>query len=119
MADLTIEAGIARGLLKYAVSRGAAQAALVERSGVDPADLEDPNHRVPFLRYVALMRAAKALIGDPALALHYAEHVDFSEISIVGLLTLASENMMDAMVQMNRYGPLAVEVEGIGPGDKR
>jgi AraC-like DNA-binding protein len=119
MADLTIEAGIARGLMKYAVSRGAAQAALVERCGIDPRQLEDPDHRVPFPRYTALMRAAKALTGDPALALHYAEHVDFSEISIVGLLALAAENMMDAMAQMNRYGRLAVEVDGVGSGDDR
>lgn len=85
---------------------------------MDPADLCDPDGRVPFERYAALMRAAKSLTGDPALALHYAEHVDFSEISVVGLLTLASETMIEAFDQMNRYGRLAVEVEGVGAGDR-
>ncbi|WP_296450905.1 AraC family transcriptional regulator [Phenylobacterium sp.] len=116
--QLTIEAGIARGLLKFAVARGASPAALAGRAGLDPADLDDPDRRVPFERYVVLMRAAKALTGDPALALHYAEHVDFSEISVVGLLTLASETMLEAFAQMNRYGRLAVEVEGVGAGDR-
>jgi AraC-like DNA-binding protein len=112
MAELTIEAGIARGLMKFAVSKGANQQALAERSGIDPATLHDPDNRVPFTRYITMMRAAKELTGDPALALHYAEHVDFSDISIVGLLTLASDTMMDALAQMNRYGRLAVEYVG-------
>lgn len=111
MAELTVGAGNVRGLLKFAVSRGAAAAELAARSGVDPRDLEDQDNRVPFPAYVALMRAAKALTGDPALALHYAEHVDFSEISVVGLLTIASATMMDAFRQMNRFGPLAIEVD--------
>lgn len=114
MAGLTIEAGIARGLMKFAISRGASPAALAERSGLDPKDLEDPDSRVPLPRYVAMMRAAKALTGDPALALHYAEHVDFSEISVVGLLANASETMEEAFAQMNRYGRIAVEWDGEG-----
>jgi AraC-like DNA-binding protein len=118
LPELTIAAGIARGLLKFAVSRGARQGDLAERAGIDPADLADPDARTPFDRYMRLMRAAKALTGDPALALHYAEHVDFSEISVVGLLTLASETMTEAFHQMNRYGRLAVEVEGVGGGDR-
>lgn len=112
MAELTIEAGIARGLMKYALSRGASEAELTARSGLDLALLEDPDNRVPFADYLAMMRAAKELTGDPALALHYAEHIDFSEISIVGLLTHGSQTMMEALEQMNRYGRLAVEYVG-------
>lgn len=114
MAGLTIEAGIARGLMKFAVSRGADPAVLAQRSGIDPESLHDPDTRVPFDSYVTLMRTAKELLGDPALALHYAEHVDFSEISIVGLLAHGSETMMEALAQMNRYGRLAVEFHGDG-----
>ena len=83
MAELTIAAGIARGLLNFAVSRGADREALAERSGIVLADLADQDNRVPLTKYIALMRAAQALCGDPALALHYAEKIDFGEISIV------------------------------------
>ena len=62
--------------------------------------------------YIALMRAAKELTGDPALALHYGETVDLSELSIAGLIMNASDTMGDAFVQMNRFGALAIEVEG-------
>ncbi|MCR5877233.1 AraC family transcriptional regulator [Phenylobacterium sp. J367] len=119
MSQRTYEAGIVRGLLKFAVSRGASQAALAEASGIDPADLEDPDRRVPFGDYVRLMHAAKRLTGDPALALRYAQHVDFSEISVVGLLANASRDMTEALAQMNRYGRIAVEVDGVGPAADR
>ncbi|HEY2179826.1 MAG TPA: AraC family transcriptional regulator [Caulobacteraceae bacterium] len=114
MPELTIAAGIARGLMRFAVLRGASQDALVERSGIDPKNLADQDARVPLSRYIALMKAGQALSGDAALALHYAEAIDFSEISIVGLITLASETMTDAFIQMNRFGRLAVEWEGEG-----
>ena len=118
MSDLTIAAGIARGLLKFAGSRGADPAGLAAHAGIDLAAQGDPDGRTSFAAYVELMREAKRVTGDPALALHYAEHVDFSEISVVGLLAHASETMGDALIQMNRYGRLAVEVDGIGTGDR-
>ena len=69
--------------------------------------------------YIALMRAAKELTNDPALALHYGEAVDLGELSIAGLIMNASETMGDAFVQMNRFGRLAIEVEGVGAGADR
>ncbi len=118
MAEPTVGAGYARELMTLATSRGADPARLADLSGIDPADLADQDNRVPFGRYVALMRAAKALTGDPALALHYGEAVDLSEISVVGLIAHAAETMMHAFAQLNRYGRLVVEVEGVGPDDR-
>ncbi|MDP3738611.1 MAG: AraC family transcriptional regulator [Hyphomonadaceae bacterium] len=120
MAELTVGAGLARGLVKLAVSTGADEAALAERSGINLEDLQDQDNRVPMAKYIALMRAAKELTGDPALALHWGEAVDLSEVSIVGLIMNAAETMGEAFVQMNRFGKLAIdfEVEGAGPGDR-
>jgi AraC-like DNA-binding protein len=115
----TYEAGIVRGLFKFAVARGAPPQALTAASGLALGDLDDPDRRVPFEAYLKLMRAAKALTGDPALALRYAQHVDFSEISVVGLLANASRDMSEALAQMNRYGRIAVDVDGVGPAVDR
>jgi hypothetical protein len=49
------------------------------------------------------MRAAQQLTGEPALALHYGEALDLSELSVVGLIARASETMVDAFAQLNRY----------------
>jgi len=116
---LTVGAGLARGLVRLAVAKGADASELARRSGVALADLEDQDNRVHMPNYIALMRAAKELTGDPALALHYGEEVDLSELSITGLIMNASETMGDAFIQMNRFGRLAIEVEGVAPGESR
>jgi AraC-like DNA-binding protein len=111
---LTVGAGFARGLMALCVSKGAGAEALAAASGIDAAALHDQDQRIPFAQYVALMRAGQKLTGDPALALHYGEIIDFADISIVGLICDAAETMLDALQQTNRYGRLVVEVEGLG-----
>lgn len=110
MAEPSVSAGFASGLLRLAESKGAGRMALLERAGIAPKLLDDPDNRVPFARYVALMRAAKDLSGDPALALHYGE-INISEVSIVGLIGQASETTAEAFVQLNRYVRLVVDVD--------
>ena len=111
MAELTVAAGLARGLMDFAAAAGAPREALAARSGIDPAALEDHDLRVPLERYAALMRAAKELTGDPALPLHFGEAVDMARLSVVGLLLHASETFGEVLTQLNRYGRLIVEVE--------
>lgn len=114
----TVGAGYARGLLELAVARGADRGALMGRCGLSDADLADQDSRVPMANYVALMRTAKALTGDQALALHYGAARDLSELSVVGLIARASDTMIEAFAQLNRYGRLVVEVEGVGFEDR-
>jgi AraC-like DNA-binding protein len=118
MSNLTTSAGLASGLIAYAVQRGADRAALMARAGLRPTDLEDPDGRLAFDTYVALMRAAQDLCGDPALALHFGEAVDLSELSIVGLIMNASATMGDAFAQMQRFGRLTLETEGLSDGPR-
>ncbi len=112
MTELTVAAGLARGLMELAVAKGADRAALADRAGIALDDLDDQDNRIPFPNYVALMRAGKTLCGDPALALHYGEANDMSQISVVGLIANASETMLHALAQLNRYGRLVVEFDG-------
>jgi AraC-like DNA-binding protein len=117
MRDLTVGAGAVRALLELAVSKGASRATLAERSRLDPAELLDADNRIPFSKYVALMRAGQELCRDPALALHFGEEVDASEVSITHGVGGAM-NMGDAMAEGNRYAPLGIEVEADGTGDR-
>jgi AraC-like DNA-binding protein len=117
MAELTIAASGVRALLELAVFKGASRVALAERSQLAPEDLENPDNRIPFGKYVALMRAGQALCNDPALALHFGEMVDASEIS--GTCAMGGVTTIDgAFAQVNRYARLGVEVEGVGSGDR-
>ena len=114
MAELTVSAGLARGLLDLAVAKGADRAQLLARAGIAEDDLADMDTRIPLAKYVTLTRAGKALAHDPALALHYGETSNFAEISIVGLIGAAAETMAEAFQQLNRYGRLVIEFDG-GP----
>lgn len=118
MRELTVSAGIARGLIAYAAANGADPRALTERAEIDPVDLQDQDARIPFETYVTLMRAAQGMCDDPALSLHYGETVDMSEVSIVGLIMNAAETMLDAFIQLQRYGRLALEVEGVSADER-
>jgi AraC-like DNA-binding protein len=111
MADFTVSAGLARTYFDFAVSRGADGAVLAARAGIDRALFEDPDNRIPFDAHMTLMRAGKDMTGDDALPLRFAEVIDTSEFSVVGLLTLGSETMQDAYNQLNRYGQLIAEVD--------
>ena len=113
----TIAASAVRALLDFAVSKGASRATLLRRSALDTTELSARDNRVAFGKYIALMHAGKDLCSDPALALHFGEAVDVSEISIACSVG-AMENIDQAFAQLNRYASLGVDVESAGNGDR-
>lgn len=115
--ELTIGASRVRSLMDFAVSAGVNRKILAERVRIDLADLRDLDNRLPFSSYVALMRAAKELCDDPALALHFGELIDGSEVAI-GCGIGTADSMEAAVAEVNRYAPLAVEVETDATGDR-
>src|ERR1043165_4075072 len=115
-SGLTVGAGLAKGSLEFAGRRGAGRGALLERVGIAAAELAHLDARIPFDGYKALMRAAIEQTSDPAFALHYGEHIDFAELSIVGLIVQAAATFGDAFREMNRYNGLAIEVAGVEAG---
>jgi len=114
----SVAAGIAKGLLEFAVSRGASRKLLVERSGIAFEEFEDPDRRIPLERYASLMRAGAKLSNEPALALRFGEAVDLAELSFIGLLCYAAESVDDAFVQLNRYARVMIDVPVEGNRDR-
>lgn len=113
--ELTVAASAVCALMEFAMSRGAGQQKLLQRSGIDPTVLQHLDDRIPFSKYVALMRAGQHLCKDPALALHFGEAVDYSELfGPAGGAT----NFGEALAQGNRYARLTVEVESVGTADR-
>jgi AraC-like DNA-binding protein len=115
----TISAGFARALLELAVRKGADRQALATRSGIDLNALEDQDNRIALAKYVSLMRAGQALTGDPALALHFGEAFEMTELSIVGLIGMTCETFADAFEQLGRFAQLIIDVEVDDPGGRR
>ena len=108
----TIGAGYAKGLLNFAVSKGAPREKLLALSQLSAGDVEDLDNRIPLARYEALMRAGAELTNEPALALQFGEAVRMQDVSIVGLICEACETTLDVGVQLNRYGRLVYDAGG-------
>ena len=107
----TVAAGIVRAWVDLAAARGVGRSALLERSQLDLHALDDQDQRIPLTKLVTLIRAAKELSDDPALALHFGETVDCAEYSVASMISRACATVADALAQRNRYGRLLAEVE--------
>lgn len=118
MAEPTVSAGYAKALVDFAVREGADETKLLHHADIAAEVLGDQDNRLPFARYVALMRAAKELTGNPALALEFGADSDFRKWSVVGLISHASATMLEAAAQLNRYGGLVVEVDVVDGGPR-
>lgn len=118
MPDGTVSAGYALALLEFAVSKGADAISLAERSDLRQHPLDNPDKRVPYGKFKALMLNAKEACKDPAFGLHFGEESVFADMSIVGLICQSAGTMGEAFHQMNRYARLAIEVEGHDIGNR-
>jgi AraC-like DNA-binding protein len=106
----SVSAALANGLADFAAAQGADRQTLLRAAGISVEMLSDRDNRIPFANYVLLMRAGKEMSGDAALALHYGEAIDLSDISVVGLIGRAAPTLLDALAQLNRYGKLVIDV---------
>lgn len=113
----TVSAGMAIGLVEFAVARGADRSALLSESGIEAGALTNEDIRVPFPEYAALYVAAEMICDDPALALHFGEDVSTMDSLLVCHVGSASATMGGALAMINHYGPLSVDVETVNGGD--
>ncbi len=117
MPNPTMAAGYPRALLDFAVSRGADRQTLIERSGIRPDDLKNQDNRIPLANYLALLKAGIELCNEPALSLLFGEAVRLQDISLVGLIGVAVDNVESVRRQMNRYAPLTLDADDGGTAD--
>src|SRR5947209_4819060 len=117
MPNPTISAGYPKALLDFAVSRGADRQVLIERSQIRLDDLKDQDNRIPLANYLALLKAGIELCNEPALSLLFGEAVRLQDISLVGLIGVAFDNVESVRRQVNRYAPLTLDADDGGTAD--
>jgi AraC-like DNA-binding protein len=117
MPNPTVAAGYPKALLEFAVSKGADRQMLIERSHICLDDLKDQDNRIPLANYVALLKAGIELCNEPALALLFGEAVRLQDISLVGLIGVAFDNVESVRRQVNRYAPLTLDADDGGTAD--
>jgi hypothetical protein len=111
MPNPTIAACYPKALLDFAVSRGADRQMLIDRSHICVDDLKDQDNRIPLAHYMALLNAGIELCNEPALSLLFGEAVRMQDISLVGLIGVAFENVESVRQQVNRYAPLTLDAD--------
>jgi len=111
MPNPTVAAGYPKAFLDFAVSRGADRKTLIERSRIRLDDLKDQDSRIPLAHYLALLNAGIALCNEPALSLLFGEAVSIQDISIVGMIGVAFDNMESGRQLVNRYTPLGLDAD--------
>ena len=114
----SVSAGYAKALIDFAVANSVSEADLLSSAGIAASALLDLDNRIPLDRFAALMRHGKAMSGNPAFALEFGAASDFRRFSVVGLIAHASATMTEALTQLNRYGRLVIDVEGVGNGPR-
>lgn len=97
MDERTVETIAARSLMDFALSKGCSLAALTERSGLQVSELRDSENRLPFAKYVALMKAGKELSGDPAFALHFGESDEGMEATFACMMGIFSPTIAESL----------------------
>jgi AraC-like DNA-binding protein len=117
MPNPTIAAGYPKALLDFAVARGADRQMLIEQSGIRQGDLDDQDNRIPLPDYLALLKAGIELCNEPALSLLFGEAVRLQDVSIVGLIGVAFDNVESVRRQVNRYAPLTLDADDGGTAD--
>jgi AraC-like DNA-binding protein len=117
MPNPTIAAGYPKALLDFAVSKGADRQMLIGRSHICPDDLKDQDNRIPLANYMALLKAGIELCNEPALSLLFGEAVPLRDISIVGLIGVAFDNVESVRRQANQYAPLTFDADDGGTAD--
>lgn len=118
MGKPTVAAGFPKAFLDFATSRGADRRALIERSRINPDDLDKTAHRVPLANYLDLLKAGIELCREPALALRFGECVRIQDITVVGLMGEVLETLESGRQQMNRYGRLMIDDDEGGASDR-
>ncbi len=111
MPNPTVAAGYPKALLDFAVSKGADRQTLIERSHIRLEDLEDQDSRIPLANYLALLKAGIELCQEPALSLLFGEAVKLQDISLVGLIGVAFDNVESGRQLVNRYTPLGLDAD--------
>lgn len=114
----TIVVAAVTALLDLAVLKGAPRQLLLDRARLTESLLADPDGRLPFGCFVELMKAGQELTRDPALALHFGEAVDLSEIAIGCVAAATNSKFEDVFRWMNRYVRLGADVTTVDGGDR-
>ena len=101
--EATIQAKAVEKIIRAAATRGVPAESLYQAIKLNPAVLNDPDHRIAFAQVVALYEKGAELSGDDAFGLHIGEQVDPKAFDVLGYAVVNSPTLGEALDRMVRY----------------
>lgn len=111
MGVLSIEARSAMPIAEDIRRAGYLVNDLLKQFGLKPADLTDPETRIPYAAYVGLIERAAVLLARPDYGLKLGASQDIRDNGLIGFIALNSPTLKDALANIERY--VGVTNEGI------
>jgi AraC-like DNA-binding protein len=108
LKQVTVSASTLTGFREFVSARGVVYANLLERSGLSPHELDDPDAALPFNAVAALMENAAEETGDTCLGLAFAECYPKGASGVLGYLIMHAETMQDAVRTIEHYASLVL-----------
>ncbi len=78
-------------------------AQLASATGIEASTLETLPDQLPGASYLALMKAAADLSGDPDFGLHVGERISPASYPVLGYTLMSCSNLSHAIAQVTRY----------------
>ncbi|MBK9033145.1 MAG: AraC family transcriptional regulator [Myxococcales bacterium] len=99
-----VRAGITRGLGAYlARYPGLSIDELMQRAGIGPEELVDPDAMLSLAGCMELLERAVVLTGDAALGLGFAAQLPWKDLGVLGYVVLNSPTVGAAFTHLGRY----------------
>jgi len=83
--------------------------AVLVSQGLTPAQLDDPDLRIPIARSIGVWRVAYDAAGDPALGLRVVEDLEIERFTLFAYLAASSETGRQAFERATRYARISVD----------
>ncbi len=101
--ECTIHASWVKELFYYAIEKGASRNELIEKTGLNSLDFDDPDARIPVKKLVRLWHASVELTGNPALALQLGSSTNPVNAGILYLVCMNAPDLQEMFERLTRY----------------
>jgi AraC-like DNA-binding protein len=106
LSDYQLRAAGFEGYSALVRELGADADQLLRQAGVNPAWLEDPDHPIPYLAFLAALRLGSQATATPHFGLLMSRKQRFSMLGAVGFASREAPNILAAIENLNRFLPV-------------
>src|SRR5262245_27172255 len=100
---------IVRAIVEELLRQGLTMEAICARAAIDPVELADAAHRLPFERGTHVVASALEMTPAPEIGLRVGESAPLKALHVVGHLLASSATMREAVQLFLRYSTLVWE----------